>query len=445
MDFKWVSSEDELAEAFRVRREVFVEEHEVPQEFEFDEDDHRAQHLLALSKSGRVAGTARLLPSPAFPGFAKIARVSVLRDYRRQQLASRMVSLLEHRAKLTGYRGVEVAAIADVRPFYRKLGYVAYGPFFPQSGIRHQGMSKLFSRRVVVAVGGNAVVDGFPSVLRTAEKIVDLTEAGWEVVLTHGNGPQVGAALLRSEATREKIPPHSLAMCVAETQGTLGYQFCQALNKFLEERGREPLAVSVITQTEVDPKDPAFSQPTKPIGGFMTAEEAEQRRQDQGWQVMEDSGRGWRRVVASPLPTQIVQAHAVRTLLDAGYLAVASGGGGIPTDSNGDGVDAVIDKDRTAALLAREVEADALLIATAVPNAYTHFGTEQQKKIGRISLDDVRTCVKQGHFGAGSMKPKVEACIDFLSYTANTAIITDIDSLEAGLRLETGTCIDPYF
>lgn len=445
MNFKWVANDEELAEAFKVRRDVFVEEHKVPQEFEFDEDDNRAMHLLAHSKSGSVAGTARLLPSPAFPGFAKISRVSIRPEYRRQQLASRMVSLLEHRAKLTGYRGVEVAAIADVRAFYRKLGYQAYGPFYDQSGIRHQSMSKTFTRRVVVAVGGNAVVDGYSSVLETAEKIVDLTEAGWEVVLTHGNGPQVGAALLRSEAAQDKVPPHSLAMCVAETQGTLGYQFCRAINTVFEQRGREAHAVSVVTQTEVNPSDPAFANPTKPIGSFMGEEQAKAKRSEEGWQVMEDAGRGWRRVVPSPAPTRIIQAPAVRTLLDAGYLAVASGGGGIPTDSEGVGLDAVIDKDRTAALLAREVEADVLLIATAVPNAYLNFGTDSEVVLERVPLAQMREHVAEGHFKAGSMKPKVEACIDFLSFTAKTAIITDIDNLEAGLRLETGTSIDPYF
>ena len=264
--------------------------------------------------------------------------------------------------------------------------------------------------------------------------------------MTHGNGPQVGAALIRSEAGADRgIPAHSLSECVAETQGTMGFQFTRALNEALEQRGRDASALSIVTQAEVDPSDPAFQSPNKPVGSFMTQEQAEAKRRDEGWQVMEDSGRGWRRVVPSPVPARIVQSQALRTLLDEGFLTVACGGGGIPVDNTGAGVDAVIDKDRTAALLGREVEADVLLIVTAVPCAYLRFGTESQQALQRVSLEEARQYVEDGHFGAGSMLPKIEACIDFLSFTAKTAIITDIENIESALRLEAGTCIDPYF
>jgi carbamate kinase len=446
MSFKWVSSAEELAEAFRIRRDVFVEEHNVADEFEFDEFDDHSDHLLALTNDGEIAATARLLPSADFPGFARISRVAVLRQHRRKQLASRMVTLLEQRAKVTGYRGVQVSAIANVRPFYRKLGYQAFGPFFDQNGIRHQAMSKQLTRRVVVAVGGNAMVDGYSSVLRTAQRMVDLLDEGWEVLLTHGNGPQVGAALLRSEAGCDRgVAGHTLYECVAETQGTMGFQFCRALNEVMEARGRDAMALSIITQTEVDPNDPAFRSPNKPVGSFMTEEQAQAKKRDEGWHVMEDSGRGWRRVVPSPIPARIIQSPALRTLLQDGYLTVACGGGGIPVDSTGAGVDAVIDKDRTAALLGREVEADVLLIATAVPAVCLDFGKASERSLGRVSLDELRGYLEQGHFGAGSMLPKVEACIDFLSCTARTAIITNIENIESALRLEAGTCIDPYF
>lgn len=446
MSFKWVSSAEELAEAYKIRRDVFVEEHGVASEYEFDECDDSADHLLALSRDGDIAGTARLLSSPDFPGFAMISRVAVRPEYRRKQVASRMVTLLEQRAKVTGYRGMQVSAIANVRPFYRKLGYQAFGPFFEQNGIRHQAMSKQLTRRVVVAVGGNAMVDGYSSVLHTAQRIVDLIDEGWDVLLTHGNGPQVGAALLRSEAGAERgVPAHTLSECVAETQGTMGFQFCRALNEVMEERGRDAMALSIVTQTEVDPNDPAFESPSKPVGSFMTKDQAEAKETNEGWKVMEDSGRGWRRVVPSPLPARIVQSQALRTLLDDGYLTVACGGGGIPVDSTGAGVDAVIDKDRTAALLGREVEADVLLIATAVPAVSLDFGKATERPLGRISLEEIRGYLGQGHFGAGSMLPKVEACIDFLSHTAKTAIITDVGNIESALRLQAGTCIDPYF
>ena len=445
MNLKWVSPEQAKSETYPIREEVFVEELSVPRELHFDDIEENAFHLVAYSEDGTPIGTARLHQGSLGEDFARISRLAIRKSFRRRGLASRLMALCEHRAKLSGFKKTELESHTETLAFYRKLGYLEGGPVFLDAGMPHQKMSKTLNRRVVIAVGGNAVVDGYESIVRTAEAIVAIKSAGWEVVLTHGNGPQVGAALLRSELSASQVPPQELATCVAETQGTMGYDFCRALDAVLAREGFQQISAAVITQTQVDPKDPAFANPTKPIGSFMSQVEAEKRRDEHGWSIVEDAGRGWRRVVPSPKPVRIIQAPIVRTLLEAGYLAVASGGGGIPTDWDGSGVSAVIDKDGSAALLAREVQADALLICTAVPNALLRFGQADEETLGAVSLTQMRTYLEEGHFKAGSMKPKVQACIDFLSNTAKTAIITDIDNLEDGLKLKAGTSIDPYF
>ncbi len=444
MNFRWLLQDHDKSEAFRVRKDVFIAEQGVPPELEQDQADHEALHILACTEEGQAVGTARLTESARGSRVAKISRVAVRRVHRRRGLASRMMALLEHRAKLLGYTEVELDAQVTALAFYRKLGYHETGSLFEDAGMPHQKMTKVLQRRAVIAVGGNAVVAGFQSILETSKKIVSLLEEGWEVVLTHGNGPQVGAALMRSEIAKDQVPPHDLDVCVAETQGTLGYDFCRALNTALRDLGREESAVALITQTQVDPSDPAFGHPTKPIGPFLSKEQAEERQRSQGWKIIEDAGRGWRRVVPSPLPLRIVQAPVIRNLLDAGYLTVACGGGGIPSDLAGNGLAAVIDKDRTAALLAREVEADVLVICTAVPYAYLNFGTEQEERLEQVSLDCMRSYLLESHFQAGSMKPKVRACVDFVSATTKTAIITDLESLEEAIHLRTGTIIEPY-
>jgi carbamate kinase len=307
-------------------------------------------------------------------------------------------------------------------------------------------------QRIVVAIGGNSLIpdaahtsvqDQYRAAAETDDHIADLVEAGHDVVITHGNGPQVGFILRRSELAAHELHEVPLDVCGADTQGSIGYLLQQNLHNDLERRGIQRGVVAMVTQVEVDPDDPAFDHPTKPIGSFMDAELAARRREE-GWDVVEDAGRGWRRVIASPRPTRIVEIEAIRALLASRFVVIAAGGGGIPVvaDDDGDlhGVAAVIDKDHAAALVAREIGADRLIISTAVEQVALHHGTPQQRWVDELTLDEARRYLAESvHFAPGSMAPKIEAVVAFLEHGGTEAIITDPPNLARALRGEAGT------
>lgn len=305
----------------------------------------------------------------------------------------------------------------------------------------------------VVALGGNALGDTpeeqLALVETTAKHIVDMVEDGVNVIVTHGNGPQVGMINNAFDAAckdpANKVPAMTFPECGAMSQGYIGYHLTQALLAQLKERNIMRSSVNVITQTVVDANDPAFSNPTKPVGSFMTEEEAKAYAEKTGCEVREDAGRGWRRVVASPKPVRIVEFDAVKDLFDNGYLVVSTGGGGIPViekDGSYQGVPAVIDKDRSASMLAADFEADMLVILTAVEKVCINFGKPNQEAISTMSVAEARKYMDEGQFAPGSMLPKVEACIEYVEkYPKGKALITSLECAAAGLRGETGTVI----
>jgi carbamate kinase len=307
-------------------------------------------------------------------------------------------------------------------------------------------------QRVVVAIGGNSLItdadhqsveDQYLAAAETDHHIADLVEQGLDVVVVHGNGPQVGFILRRSELAAHELHEVPLDVCGADTQGAIGYLLQQNLHNDLHERAIQRGVVAMVTQVEVDAEDPAFQAPSKPIGSFMDANQAALRREE-GWDLREDAGRGWRRVIASPRPKRIVEIEAIRALLASRFVIIAVGGGGIPVvaDEHGHlhGVPAVIDKDLAAALLAREIGADLLLISTAVEKVALDFGRPEQRWVDEFTLDEVRRYLAEGtHFAAGSMKPKMEAVIEFLDHGGTEAIITDPPNLARALKGETGT------
>mgnify|MGYP003187119353 FL=1 len=299
--------------------------------------------------------------------------------------------------------------------------------------------------KVVVALGGNALEDkSLPPTAasqrevagRTAEQLAQLSCAGYELAIVHGNGPQVGRILLASETAAEVTPPMPFDVCGAMSQGYIGYHIQQALTAALRRRGKHIPVVTVVTQMVVDPADPAFQAPTKPIGPFYSLEQAKQLERDKGYTMKEDSGRGWRRVVPSPSPKRIVEIGTIKTLWDT-TVSIACGGGGIPVvereDGSLEGVAAVIDKDLAACRLAQEMEADILMILTEVPAVAIHFGKPNQENLGHVTAGQLEEYAAQGQFGAGSMLPKVQAAIDFVRSAPNrTAFITSLDlGLEA--------------
>ena len=298
---------------------------------------------------------------------------------------------------------------------------------------------------IVVALGGNALGNTSEEQLRlvrhTAASIVDMVESGARVVVTHGNGPQVVDAS-KTEGASAGMP---FPECGAMSQGYIGYHLSQAIQGELAKRGINRSAVNVVTQTVVDPDDTAFEHPTKPIGGFMTEEEAKALAAEKGYTVKEDAGRGWRRVVASPKPIRIVEIEAVKSLAEAGNIVIAAGGGGIPVIEGEDGytgVAAVIDKDRTAALLATAFDADALVILTAVEKVYINYNKPNQMALDCISIEQAEAFIEEGQFAAGSMLPKVEACLDYLrACPQGRAVITSLERAGAGVAGETGTII----
>ncbi|MFA5611870.1 MAG: carbamate kinase [Anaerolineaceae bacterium] len=308
----------------------------------------------------------------------------------------------------------------------------------------------------VVAVGGNALIldkdhqtvpDQFNAAVKTVKRIADMIVDGWDVVITHGNGPQVGFILRRSELAAHELHQVPLDYCGADTEGSIGYMLQQALYNEFRERGIKKQAATVITQTIVDSKDPAFQNPTKPIGSFMEEELAMEKREKEGWTVVEDAGRGWRRVVPSPIPQTIVEADAIRTLIDNGFVVVAVGGGGIPVMQREDGsligVEAVIDKDFGSAILASMIEADLFLISTAVEKVAINFNKSGQKWLDKITVAEAQKLIEEGQFAKGSMLPKIEAILKFMAGGGKKALITDPAHIKDALDGKTGTWIVP--
>ncbi|MDR5693798.1 MAG: carbamate kinase [Armatimonadota bacterium] len=307
----------------------------------------------------------------------------------------------------------------------------------------------------VVAIGGNSLIrneahqtvpDQWEAIGETCGHLAAMIAAGWDIVITHGNGPQVGFALLRAELASDLLHPVPLDLCVADTQGSLGYMIQQALRNNLLRLGIRRSIVTVVTQVLVDRDDPAFLNPTKPVGPFLTRERAEQYRKE-GKAVMEDAGRGWRRVVPSPRPREILEMDAIRALQSAGFLIIAAGGGGIPVicEEGGalKGVEAVIDKDFTASLLAIGLRADLFLISTAVDQVAIHYRTPQERWLTEMTVDEARRYLHEGHFPPGSMGPKIEAAIQYLEAGGKMVLITSPSAIGKALEGEAGTRILP--
>jgi carbamate kinase len=313
------------------------------------------------------------------------------------------------------------------------------------------------SKLVIVAIGGNSLVrdngrdsvqDQYEAVQETAVNIADMVQEGYNVVVTHGNGPQVGFGLRRSEIANEiaGMPDVPLVNCVADTQGGIGYQIQQALTNEFTKRGINKKVATIITQVEVDINDPNFENPTKPVGSFFTLEQAEEMKLEHPeWIFMEDSGRGYRRVVPSPKPIDIVEKEAIKSLVDAGYVVIAAGGGGIPVIKTREneylGVDAVIDKDFATSLLAEQVNAETLIITTGVPRVCINFGKPNQLALEKITVEETKQYVLENHFAPGSMLPKIEASLSFLENGGKKVVITNPESLQDAINEKQGTHI----
>jgi carbamate kinase len=310
------------------------------------------------------------------------------------------------------------------------------------------------SKLAVIAVGGNSLIqdkrkvsvqDQYAACLETAQSIVSLIKEGYRVVITHGNGPQVGFVLRRCEISKYELPVIPLDACVSDTQGEIGYLLQKAFTNVLKQEGIKKTVVTVVTQVLVDENDTAFNNPIKPIGTFLKEADARLHEKRDGWKVIEDSGRGYRRVVASPIPIEIVEIEAIRTLVNSGIITIAVGGGGIPVVKNADGtirgVEAVIDKDYASGLLARELNADCFVISTSVDRVSLNYGKPDQREVDVITVKEAEELLKQGQFPAGSMLPKIKALIEFAKETKNTAIITSPKKIFSAVKNQDGTRI----
>jgi len=310
--------------------------------------------------------------------------------------------------------------------------------------------------KVLVALGGNAILkhkergtaeEQLENIRTTCREMVELIREGYRIAITHGNGPQVGDILLKNELSKDTLPPMPLDVCGAESQGMIGYMIQQSMDVELRAAGMNIPTQTILTQTIVDEDDPAFRKPTKPIGPFYTALEASRLREEKGWTIVMDSGRGYRRVVPSPNPVSMVESESIKDLFEHGFVVIASGGGGVPVvrDRTGRlrGVDAVIDKDHSAAVFAKLVEAETLMILTDVDHASLNFGRPDQKDLGRITVTEAKEYIAQGHFAPGSMRPKVESAVRFVESGGKRAIITSIEKWRAALKGEAGTQIVP--
>jgi carbamate kinase len=310
------------------------------------------------------------------------------------------------------------------------------------------------TKTAVIAIGGNSLIldkqhedvqSQWAAVVETVRHIADMVDRGWNLIITHGNGPQVGFILRRNELAEHEVHPTPLDIIGADTQGAIGYMIGQALGNEFQRRGIQKPVAAVVTQVLVDRDDPAFQEPTKGIGGFTTEEKARIFEQD-GWRVIEDAGRGWRRVIASPIPRRIVELDAIRHLVEDGFIVIAVGGGGIPVVEDADGhltgTRAVIDKDRATSLLAQELKVDLFLISTAVPQVAINYNKPNQQWLGQMTADEARAYQAQGHFAPGSMGPKIEAVLSFLeAHPEGQALITDPPNIARALDGETGTWI----
>lgn len=313
------------------------------------------------------------------------------------------------------------------------------------------------NKLAVIAIGGNSLIsdnshetveDQYSAVCETARNITGMMEEGYNVIITHGNGPQVGFILRRSEIATEAAGMHPvpLVSCGADTQGAIGYQIQQAMDNEFRRRGIDKSAVTIVTQVIVDAKDPAFANPTKPIGSFYPEENIQKiKAENPSWVMVSDAGRGYRRVVASPLPQEIVEVDIIKKLVVEGYCLVAVGGGGIPViklaDGTLKGIDAVIDKDFASSLLAAQINADVLIISTGVPLVYLNYGKADERALDKVTLNELKQYVQENHFAPGSMLPKIQAVISFLERGGKKAIITNPESLAAAVAGKTGTHI----
>jgi carbamate kinase len=305
---------------------------------------------------------------------------------------------------------------------------------------------------VLVAMGGHAfmqpgeegtIEDHERNAARIASLLMSLVERDYLVCITHGNGPQVGSLLIQQEQSGEEVPALPLDVLVAMTEGSLGYILQQSLLNELQKRESRRYVVTVVTQVVVDEEDPAFAAPSKPIGPFLSREEAERRQEQLNWRIAEDAGRGWRRLVPSPSPRKVIQRQMIRDAVRHGHIVVACGGGGIPVkrlpDGQYGGVEAVIDKDLTSAVLATDIGAELLVILTAVPQVYLDFDTPQQRALGAVTLEEIERLRDEGHFPPGSMGPKIEAVIGFLRAGGRRALITNPESLPRAIEGRAGT------
>ncbi len=310
------------------------------------------------------------------------------------------------------------------------------------------------SHLAVLAMGGNSLIRDknhialsfqYERVKETAKHIADLIAEGVCLVITHGNGPQVGFIYRRGELSRSELPLIPLDICGADTQGAIGYMIEKALLNEFRRRGIDKKVTAVVTQTIVDREDRSFTHPTKPIGSFMSEEEALSHKREVGWEVAEDAGRGYRRVVPSPIPKKIIELDVIQLLVQSGYVVIAAGGGGVPVILNEqgeiEGVEAVIDKDLGSSILASGLGADTLIISTAIDAVYLNFGQKDQRPLSRVSLPEIKRYLEEGHFKPGSMKPKIEAIINFLENGGEKAIITSPENLLSAFKGKAGTTI----
>ncbi len=310
------------------------------------------------------------------------------------------------------------------------------------------------SHLAVLAMGGNSLIRDknhialsfqYEMVQETARYIAELVAHGLRLVITHGNGPQVGFIYRRGELSRAELPLIPLDICGADTQGAIGYMIEKALLNEFHRRGIDKKVTAVVTQTIVDRADKSFENPTKPIGSFMSEEEALAHKRELGWEVVEDAGRGYRRVVPSPIPKKIIELDVIKLLVQSGYVVIAAGGGGVPVVLNEqderEGVEAVIDKDWGSAVMASGLDAGTLIISTAIDAAYLNFGKEGQRPLSHVSLSEIKHYLEEGHFKPGSMKPKIEAIIQFLEDGGEKAIITSPENLLKAFKGEAGTTI----
>lgn len=309
---------------------------------------------------------------------------------------------------------------------------------------------------IVVALGGNALQEaGKPAtaevqlevIKNTSKHLADLIENGYRIVIAHGNGPQVGRIVVQNEMSAHITPAMPFDVCGAMSQGMIGYHIQQTLRDELRSRAKNISVTAIVTQVVVDKNDTAFNNPTKPIGPFYSREEAEKLRDGKGYHIVEDAGRGWRRVVASPDPKEIVEIEAIKNLIEAGQIVITVGGGGVPVieteDNKLTGVAAVIDKDLASERLAEDLDVDVLMILTAVDRVSINFGKLNQRDLDRLSAEDVQKYIEEGHFAAGSMLPKVKAAMRFAqSKPGRKAIIASLDKAEEALRGESGTVIE---